>query len=265
MGIGNYNYVGPDKKPCLAACEDQTNLVSVTSSSFPNRETFVRRDEFCLVMEKLKRTCNSVKYEMVKSKFPRLCQSIQEVQNVSLAMNKDICWMKKWNPSLVGLNSTDPRIVELEDQLFIYAKHNLAVVNIYIKEPVVTRILRDQKIPIISFVANTGGLLGLCMGFSLVSLFEIIYYVLSSIVKPKQKPPMQCSSVFSNGKGLNGGVVGREKGPTLDNGSEFAWYTNRFNNRNNVTQTNTSLLHRVVDSTDILEDVIRIQSRERLL
>jgi hypothetical protein len=29
----------------------------------------------------------------------------------------------------------------------------------------VTRILRDQKIPVISFVANTGGLLGLCMGF----------------------------------------------------------------------------------------------------
>ncbi len=28
-----------------------------------------------------------------------------------------------------------------------------------------TRILRDQKIPVISFVANTGGLLGLCMGF----------------------------------------------------------------------------------------------------
>ena len=34
-----------------------------------------------------------------------------------------------------------------------------------IQEPVVTRILRDQKIPVISFVANTGGLLGLCMGF----------------------------------------------------------------------------------------------------
>jgi hypothetical protein len=33
------------------------------------------------------------------------------------------------------------------------------------QEPVVTRILRDQKIPVISFVANTGGLLGLCMGF----------------------------------------------------------------------------------------------------
>jgi len=40
----------------------------------------------------------------------------------------------------------------------------------------VTRIKRDQKIPLIGFVANTGGLLGLCMGFSLVSAFEIIYH-----------------------------------------------------------------------------------------
>ncbi len=40
----------------------------------------------------------------------------------------------------------------------------------------VTRIKRDQKIPLIGFVANTGGLLGLCMGFSLVSAFEIVYH-----------------------------------------------------------------------------------------
>lgn len=39
-----------------------------------------------------------------------------------------------------------------------------------------TRIKRDQKIPLIGFVANTGGLLGLCMGFSLVSAFEIVYH-----------------------------------------------------------------------------------------
>ena len=59
----------------------------------------------------------------------------------------------------------------------------MALVNVYIKDPVVTRIKRDQKIPIISFVANTGGLLGLCMGFSLISAFEVIFHVLISIKK----------------------------------------------------------------------------------
>ena len=51
----------------------------------------------------------------------------------------------------------------------------------YFQDPVVTRIKRDQKIPIIGFVANTGGLLGLCMGFSLVSVFEIIYHCFVNI------------------------------------------------------------------------------------
>jgi hypothetical protein len=65
-----------------------------------------------------------------------------------------------------------PTAAELiREEIFRYAKSNMALVNVYIKDPVVTRIKRDQKIPIIGFVANTGGLLGLCMGFSLVFKF----------------------------------------------------------------------------------------------
>jgi len=194
MGIGNYNRVGPNKDECLAACEDQTNSVSVTSSSFPNSETFVRREEFCLVVKKLERTCKSMKYEMIVKKFPKLCEAIKSVQDgLAEQDKKKFCQNHKWDPSSLGFNSSDKRILELEKALFDYSKHNLAVVNIYIKEPVVTRILRDQKIPIISFVANTGGLLGLCMGFSLVSLFEIIYHVIGIILKRKT---MNCAFTF---------------------------------------------------------------------
>ena len=71
----------------------------------------------------------------------------------------------------------------IEEDIFLYAKKNLAVVNVYIKDPVVTRIKRDQKIPVIAFVANTGGLLGLCMGFSLVSVFEIVYHMVGAFRK----------------------------------------------------------------------------------
>ena len=47
--------------------------------------------------------------------------------------------------------SSFSRIQNLEDMLYIYAKNNLVMVNIYIKEPVVTRIWRDEKTPIIHF------------------------------------------------------------------------------------------------------------------
>ena len=36
--------------------------------------------------------------------------------------------------------------------------------------------MRDEKVTVTSFVANVGGLLGLCMGFSLVSVVEMIYF-----------------------------------------------------------------------------------------
>ena len=38
---------------------EQVNAVSVTSSNFPNRETFVEREEFCILVDKLIRTCKS--------------------------------------------------------------------------------------------------------------------------------------------------------------------------------------------------------------
>ena len=74
----------------------------------------------------------------------------------------------------------------LVKQIFKYSRDNLALVNVYIKNPVVTKIRsvsshhltphlqpyyrRDQKIPVIWFVANSGGILGLCMGFSMVTV-----------------------------------------------------------------------------------------------
>jgi hypothetical protein len=66
--------------------------------------------------------------------------------------------------------------------LYNYARQNLALVNIYIKQPVVTRILRDQRIPMIWFVANCGGILGLCMGFSIVTVFEVFHCLTKSLV-----------------------------------------------------------------------------------
>ena len=58
-----------------------------------------------------------------------------------------------------------------------YAKENIAKVNIYLRDPFVKRIVREEKISIITFIGSVGGLLGLFMGFSVVSLFEILYLI----------------------------------------------------------------------------------------
>jgi len=76
----------------------------------------------------------------------------------------------------------------LTENLYSYARENLALVNIYIKQPVVTKILRDQRIPVIWFVANCGGILGLCMGFSIVTVFEVLHCLTNFIFSPLQAP-----------------------------------------------------------------------------
>ena len=62
------------KKQCLAACKDQLNLVTETSSSFPNSQTFHRREEFCLVLHKLSKTCASVKAAAFTDTYTPLCE-----------------------------------------------------------------------------------------------------------------------------------------------------------------------------------------------
>ena len=39
-------------KKCLQRCELQTETVSATSSTFPNKNTFFFRPEFCYVLQK---------------------------------------------------------------------------------------------------------------------------------------------------------------------------------------------------------------------
>ncbi len=68
-----------------------------------------------------------------------------------------------------------------------YARENLLLANIYIKDPAVTMIRRDQKIPIIWFVANVGGILGLCMGCSLVTLFEVLHHIILIFLRTSVK------------------------------------------------------------------------------
>jgi hypothetical protein len=63
--------------------------------------------------------------------------------------------------------------------LFEYARENIAVVNAFIKNPYYTLIKRDESMPTVAFLGNIGGILGLCMGLSIISLFEIFYHLVN--------------------------------------------------------------------------------------
>ena len=87
------------RKQCLAACKDQLNLVTETSSSFPNSQTFHRREEFCLILHKLSKTCASVKAAALTDTYPTLCEYIDLMPQKS--DYKDICPKGVWNPEVI--------------------------------------------------------------------------------------------------------------------------------------------------------------------
>ena len=77
-------------------------------------------------------------------KYPNLCSTIVKVKESIV-----ICPVRFANtsvildPILFRLNGS---LLKLRDELYLYARDNLAVVNIYIKDATVTKIRRDQKV-----------------------------------------------------------------------------------------------------------------------
>ncbi len=82
-------------------------------------------------------------------------------------------------------------------QVARYAKDNLVVLDIYLRDPYVSHYVRREKVTVIrygnhqlvffrylggflaSFIGNVGGLLGLFLGFSFISVVEVFYIFLA--------------------------------------------------------------------------------------
>ena len=60
--------------------------------------------------------------------------------------------------------------------IVIYASDNLSRIKIFFRDPYFTMLIKDEKIPLLTALGSAGGLLGLCIGFSFISFFEIFYF-----------------------------------------------------------------------------------------
>ncbi|TRY76324.1 hypothetical protein TCAL_15908 [Tigriopus californicus] len=205
--IGSHTHVKTNQsgqivwKPCLFSCQDQSYTTSVTTSTFPNMHTFLRGPEFCLMLRKLKSSCQTSKNITLDEQYPNLCPLIGQFPQLCLTKTfgpkGEESYIEFFNASHENpLPEEDVLQVIFSDEMTLrqealqlisllhkYARENLLLANIYIKDPAVTMIKRDQKIPVIWFVANVGGILGLCMGCSLVTVFEVLHHFLLLFLK----------------------------------------------------------------------------------
>ena len=164
---------------CLNRCkQQQENRITSTTLTYPNKNLFLfkHHNEACLVVKKLTKICNDPIRKKVFEEYylNRItCQELLEFQD-------------KNNVSCDGKSYFRPDIITKNDTIALefchhYAKENFAKVAIYLKNPYYTKIVRDVKITFTTFICNAGGLVGLCLGLSFISIFEVIYHFLKFI------------------------------------------------------------------------------------
>lgn len=165
-------------KKCHQRCELQTETPTFTSSVFPIESTFSKHHFYCLTLTKLARICNdSYRAKIFEDSLDFssviTCKEILNGRhNSKLCLNSDVAP----NATLVKQNH------ELSNFILKYARNNLALLNVLIKDPYYTLIKRDEQITLITFMANAGGLMGLCMGLGVVSIFEIFYHTINFVI-----------------------------------------------------------------------------------
>ena len=63
-----------------------------------------------------------------------------------------------------------------------YVSRNLAVVHIFFKSQHFIRNERGEFFSFVDFFSNVGGLIGLCMGVSAISVVEAVYFLTMRVV-----------------------------------------------------------------------------------
>jgi hypothetical protein len=156
------------KAKCLQRCDFQTNSFVLSSTAYPSETGFPFTEEFCYVFQKIVRICNGNPYQrkVFELKYPIM--SCDEFTS----LNKTV--------ALCDSKSTPNYTLIMQSNIYKfvhdYAKTNIALLTIFIKDPFYVKLKRDEQMTVLSFIGNAGGLLGLCMGLSLISVFEVFYY-----------------------------------------------------------------------------------------
>ena len=162
-------------KKCLSKCKTQHINIIPTTLAYPadNFVTFKYHTETCLVMEKLTKICTN--------KFKK--ELFEEYYEEDITCKELIVFHEKNSIPCDGISYFKPKIKNSNDTKVLkfyhkYSKENLAKVAIYFRDPYYTKIVRDVKMTFTTFISIAGGLVGLCLGLSLVSLFELLYHCL---------------------------------------------------------------------------------------
>ena len=183
IGNSTFNITRPGKlKECLPACRTQKNELIYSEAQFPPKRDFLPQKQACIFASHLFQvTCASEERKFfLEEHYPNLCKVLEK--HSVLFNNESSC--KNWPDNMLSMGPPDS---VLEMELSSYAQENLINAKYFIQSPFITVIKRDVQMSLTNFVSNTGGLLGLYFGFSIISLFELIFWCYKCVFAKNEK------------------------------------------------------------------------------
>ena len=134
----------------------------VSSTKYPRKTAFKKTVEYGQIANKIKESCSpkgtvfSQKRILLETRYPNICSHFKNV-------------------------SGDDESKEFIENVIQYTEDNVAKIRVFITTPHVTEIVRDERMSFTTLISNIGGLLGVCIGFSIISLAEIGWFILNSL------------------------------------------------------------------------------------
>ena len=226
------------------------------------------------MVRKLFSSCRTSKNLTLEEQYPHLChylasfpQLCPDDMHVSMIENFEDLALNPSVDVLSVLISNQNQTLKAEGLKLIrllhrYARENLILANIYIKDPAVTMITRDQKIPVIWFVANVGGILGLCMGCSLVTIFEVLHHLILIFLRTGVKSVNRIHKTIRCVPRPNEGSASEPSGLTMAAFMQMGLQPQAPMNSDILTPSQAALLIKNQHSAVANPDLERIESQE---
>ena len=161
---------------CRPNCDTQEDNIIISTLTYPNPKTFQDHHDLCLTMQKIMRICADDDRRVIFEEHFQKEKICNDVANFEQKHNKTCEEYKQ--SSLVDSSKFDDNDLKMVEFFHNYAKENLAKIAIYLRDPYHISYIKDVKIQPTDFFGNIGGLLGLCLGFSIISFFELLFHCL---------------------------------------------------------------------------------------
>ena len=161
---------------------------------------FLRSDDVLPLISKLSDLCNSsimtygAKRPLLDLQYPELCPLFDLITESVPEINLELGALTFFE----SLALNESTLASFKQQLMTYASENLIKINAFLDSPYLSKFETDEVVVFVekqkkyflllqvmsttTFIANIGGMLGLCLGFSFVSLVEIFFFAFQPLI-----------------------------------------------------------------------------------